>query len=744
MISKNSFWASLKENNKRRIWVIVLAAFSYIIAFPSFLALIISSEKNSLSYMISEYGEQVGNQKVIEYIVTQMKSMLGVGSWMLLVMVIALAVVSAIQGYSYLYHKNKIDFYLAMPVKKSSRFFHIWLNGILVYLIPSFLSLCICYLIVAGNHALTGELIRDSLANYAVLLLVYLGCYHMTMLAVMMTGHVLITCLGTGVFFLYELIVRMMIQSYQQMFFIHYSYYSEDITNRILFSPIFMYVRFTDAYSETDGKVLDPILQLIVFAGVLFLLAYLCYRKRPAEAAGRAMAFHLPEPIIKILIAVPCALIIGEIAGSIAGYNPLYEQGSAATVLVVMAVAVIFICCLMQVLYEFDIKGILHRKADILISAVLTVLIFLGFRYDVTGYDTYIPKAEKVENAVLYPSDYDMDDVLTDNLDGYVGWSEYLTDNLYLTDIGTLNELMKQSIALTQRYDNKNDMYLDESVNLVNARVAWRMQNKKVVYRQMQLNMNDEETIALLSELMDSEDFVSTVYEKQAERICALLQKDDPAVEISSTVETNDVVEEKLPTEQIRTFLSCYMEDLKETTYQERRSLVPSQLVRIRISNETHSFYKTYYIYPVYERCMNFLKENGYDTTWRFDPSDIEKIRVINYNFEETDDVTEEGDILDVTTTADASYAVSTDRGANEKTAVYDAPEDIEEICRNIFPGGWNYSDFYMDFGITYDYDVMIYFKADSEAAKDGTISTFAYFIGEAPAFVQEDVGSVQ
>ena len=32
MTSKNSFWVSLKENNKRRIWLWILSAFTYLVA----------------------------------------------------------------------------------------------------------------------------------------------------------------------------------------------------------------------------------------------------------------------------------------------------------------------------------------------------------------------------------------------------------------------------------------------------------------------------------------------------------------------------------------------------------------------------------------------------------------------------------------------------------------------------------------------------------------------------------------
>ena len=44
MISRNSFWANLIENNKRRIWLWLVAALGFVIALPTATALIISRE----------------------------------------------------------------------------------------------------------------------------------------------------------------------------------------------------------------------------------------------------------------------------------------------------------------------------------------------------------------------------------------------------------------------------------------------------------------------------------------------------------------------------------------------------------------------------------------------------------------------------------------------------------------------------------------------------------------------------
>lgn len=70
MTSRNSFWARLFENNKRRIWVWLLAGFSYLLVLPAALAMAISREMARKDYLIEEMGDVLGSQimqeKVIE------------------------------------------------------------------------------------------------------------------------------------------------------------------------------------------------------------------------------------------------------------------------------------------------------------------------------------------------------------------------------------------------------------------------------------------------------------------------------------------------------------------------------------------------------------------------------------------------------------------------------------------------------------------------------------------------------
>ena len=192
MTSKSSFLVNLKENNKRRLWVWVLSALILMLAFPVLAAMTVSQIRNGANSWADSYGQEAARAIIHARLVGAMSRELGFSTLKMLTTAL-LAIVSALQGFSWLYSRKKVDFYMGMPVKRKKRFFIIWLNGILIWLVPALLGLMIEALIAAGNGALDKTVILSALAACAVRLLFYLGVYHTAILAVMLTGNVLIT-----------------------------------------------------------------------------------------------------------------------------------------------------------------------------------------------------------------------------------------------------------------------------------------------------------------------------------------------------------------------------------------------------------------------------------------------------------------------------------------------------------------------------------------------------------------------
>ena len=99
MTSKNSFLANLKTNSRRRIWLAVLMLLYFFFSLPVGTAIKLSIEKTY--YM--DMPERLANHLMAvfcEYV--------GIDAGKLFFITI-LAVIAAIQGFSYMYQRKKLD-----------------------------------------------------------------------------------------------------------------------------------------------------------------------------------------------------------------------------------------------------------------------------------------------------------------------------------------------------------------------------------------------------------------------------------------------------------------------------------------------------------------------------------------------------------------------------------------------------------------------------------------------------------
>lgn len=121
--------------------------------------------------------------------------------------------------------------------------------------------------------------------------------------------------------------------------------------------------------------------------------------------------------------------------------------------------------CLIEIIYHFDFKSLFAHKRQLVISAVAVAAIFLGFRLDVAGYDSYLPDADKVAYTGIYCDALDNNAVgayhVTPRMhrDGYsVGmeWASQgdVADKMQISDedgIRVLREIGAQGIETASR-----------------------------------------------------------------------------------------------------------------------------------------------------------------------------------------------------------------------------------------------------------------------------------------------------
>ncbi len=757
MTSKSSFLVSMKENSKRRLWVWVISALGFMLLLPLYVALRISQIHRQAEWTISRYGAEMAEKIIHEDMLITIKDILGFSD-ILFILTVILAVISAVQGFSWLYSRKKIDFYMGMPVKRSKRFLIIWLNGILLYLIPHLSGLVIGMLIAVGNQGLNAGTVKVIFQALFIHLLLYLCVYHMAMLAVMMTGNIVITGMGFLVFCLYEWLVRDTDHVYKSRFFRYFTWRSSP--KNLRFSPFTMYAEIVSSPSSMTGQV-KMIVLMMVFAVLVGGLGYLAYLKRPAEGAGKAMVFEFTKPVIKILLVVPMALIVGELIASDVNYSPDWGLQRGGYVFFALALATILGCAVIQVLYEFDIKGALHQKRHILISGAIVAMIFCCYRYDLLHFDSYIPDADDVESIAFYPYQYDNADYRSlwfepehEDLSG----RDYVDRYMYLTNAEDVCKLVEYSMEKYYKdmEENENRRYNSDLAFVSNAywseaRITYRLKSGREVMRRIWIDVNDEASTGYLDRIIGSDEFKEGYLMGASDRLSRIIEEND-RYEISAYY-GNTVYEQKLTKPELLELLECYQEDMEFYNFTKIKDSTPTGVIRIEfkrnLSDEVYGRATATQemginIYPFYDNSIACLKKFGFYMERQVVVEDIDRIYIKNYNSEANLKLQElqrtggaEDFLNDLEVTAEGF-------GANEidtrRYADYTQKADIEQIADCIYAEGMLSNRW--DNGAMYDpdYEVVVYFKAESSMNRThGTTASYKFKEDEVPDFVMKD-----
>lgn len=765
MTSKNSFLASIIENNKRRLWVWVISLLVFVLVLPIITAFALNGIEQYLDGWIEYYGnEEKAQQMVKSRLLEVMCARFGFNMQMWALVTIT-AVVSAVQGFSYLYSRKKIDFYMGMPVKRKKRFFIIWQNGIFLYLLPYLLGTVISLLIAAGAGAVDKSVIKTAFVTFGTDICFYLCIYHMAILAVMLTGNVVITGFGFLVFCLYEFGVRTTLVGYRQLFFMYFSHYG--VSETPVFSPFTMYGKIVSQYDKTGTLDVKYLIFLLLFAIVVGALAYICYLKRPAETAGKAMTFAITKPVIKIMLVVPASLLSGLVVANMIGLTSYDFRSGLGYMIFTIAFVVLTGSALIQVIYEFDIKGIWHKKIHILISGFIAAVVFAIFHFDLFGYDSYIPKPEQLESVAFIPQYYEDygGGIRFDEQGNYMSAENYANEYMYLSNKEAICRLADISIT---NYNEVRKLF-NSGRNIIAAydeteqgrwsdvTVIYRLKNGRKVCRSLLVNVDDEQTIALLDEIIGSKEFKEGYFIGASERLDQ--QMDDEKYKVSISY-GNCIYDRKMGKEEAKEFLEVYRRDFAQADFSNIRESNPLGLMRFMLSKEMN---ENYYdeagavikstsnweiklgIYPFYLESIAWLKEHGYYLEHQLDINDVERVQILNNNYEISRELRKQmendtGDMSAKATDATMESGYSAD-GIDTRVYVdYTDKEQLEEIISSIYSKDMIIDDW--DRGKTWDNDyvIIVYFNTDSELTREyGTSAFYGFLEGEVPDFVRVD-----
>lgn len=294
---------------------------------------------------------------------------------------IVFTIIYTVRIYSYLHNKRKADLYGSLPIGRSTLFIAKSISAYLMSIIPaifflsliSIISVCSGHSVVSEVTKLFPEICMGTLASISFFGLIAICCG--TMLNSVLMFIAVCVAYPLSAIFIKGTVVGCFDGFYVGIF--------KDSVIMNALNPLAAY----------DGI---NVIYWLIFSVVCIALGAFLAKKRKAERAQSAFAFHLPCYIIKVLVSFLAGMFLGVLFGSMnvfGGYAGFVFGFILASVPVYIIVHLILYRGFSKL-----IKTSIPLGALIIVSCVGVALCC----FDAFGYNSYVPKTQDIKSAGFY------------------------------------------------------------------------------------------------------------------------------------------------------------------------------------------------------------------------------------------------------------------------------------------------------------------------------------------------------
>ena len=739
MTSKSSSWVNLNENNKRRMWQWCLSVFLFVVLIAvTFLIVIMSINEDRYVLDYGARAQDMIRRDVYNYAST----FIGMSGLKVILITISAAMI-AFGGFAFLNDRVKLDFYESMPQKKGSRFAVIWINGVLIFIIPYLVGMLLSYAVLVANGYGDVYAMSEAVKGFIYMLLFYLGVYNLFMFGMMLTGT---TFAGVCAFVTlsgYEFAMRGLITIFETTFF-RYDYTLDNFFRPII-SPFGLITGIMSETPKLKGNAAPYTLGLAVFDLALLVLSYVVYMKRPREAAGKTLVFKRMGGIVKMLLAIPVSAMIAVMIAQKFVDAGKIDSKNMIILVCVTVVAAILCCVLIQGVFEQDIRLALRKKTYWILCSAGAVLIFFGFKDDLLDIDRYVPNPSDVESVVFAPQGYDSQwGGMVDEELNEIGSDDFYLRYMHISDTEGVCELARLSI---EKYDDAweaaggDEEQMWKSDNAFSpAVIMYRLKSGRMVARNYYVPVKDAEAIRLLDRIMSNEEFVNGYYPIEIYDARAAIDSVDP-YELDAMY-TDGARMQRLDPDELLELISRYKKDMKNFSYKSRLDELPTGYIRFNIKgavrNQMYSYdgfhvNQSLAIYPDMSECMGYLKDKGYDFGNMPLADQIDYVVITNYHYDEQQEYLKDNGL---------EFLSQEDEEKFVRSEEYGPGSGLEEIAEKIYPQDGSLYRWDEGADMDYDYEVRVFFIRGTELGRQysGYGSYYCFAEGEIPEDVEKDL----
>ncbi|MCR5107996.1 MAG: ABC transporter permease [Lachnospiraceae bacterium] len=730
---KSSVINMLIENLKRRLWPFALTLAGLFFSLPIYSLLLTSEWKERLMLGITTLGD----------VQTEFyKSILSPANVFLVLVIIVLAYINSLNGFSYLQDKNRCDMYCSLPIKRTTLFVENYATGIVMFALPFIVMWLITIIFGFSGGFMTGKILACAIPSLIYFLLIYILNYSFGILAVLLTGNIMVSILASLVFAFYFPMFFYGIESLMSSFFVTCYENPDSFINKWLefLSPVFIPFKGVSILFESESVTFpgEYVVNMVICAVVsvlLFVLGHYLIRVRKTEVCSHAMAFNATKPVIKV-----CAMILAGIYGSLLMF---YISGKkVGWLLFGLAIALMLAHAICEIIYEFDFKACIKHLFSFATGAVLTVLIIGSFVFDVFSYDKYIPDINKVSYAAISSAELQGSEnyiLMKDKdrqvlLDGgeldftkvsyiYGNIFDYRLSHMEVDNAEAFQVLAASGLDWVDRnrykmiFDNYYDPYAVEAMNpdeaseranITEIIIKWHLNNGRNVYRSYYIDITEGKEFEAFEDIYGTEEYKKGVY-----RILGADEKEIGNIDLSTPFYNKKL---DLSDSEKQRLLKAVCTDINDGNARMLKEEYPIARLNCLPPGNGSMYAESSYsavIYPSYKNTVSVLRDNGYEIDNNILTDDPSSIVIGQYN--------EEGDNYD------------------EKE--YFNREDIEKIIAASDPSEYLYENYALYKKAYSDINVDVYYEITDRNAGRNSYVNFRMRSDEIPDFLRNDLG---
>lgn len=656
----------MRENGKRRIWLFALLSFIMVCGYPITMALNLSRSNIENIYARQEFAF----------------GLLGLDNIFTLFLLTIGGIVCAANGFSWLYSRKKTDMYFSRPVPVMKHFFSVYANGILIFFVPYFVSVLLSIFVAAGMEAFSGALLAEAAFNIITSVIYFLAIYHLMLIAVFLTGTKVTASLLGGVFILYDNLFRTVLDEYCRLYFATYSGYT---SLPDLFSPVYRFISvcekdmfiwkrgaimLSEVWEKQMRPMLPGILGLFVEAVILGGLACYCYKNRPAEACGKAIAYKAVKGPLKVCLIFLFGLLGSCIFCDVANNTKPYIALSG------MAIGILLCQAVSEMLYESDVRAFAAHKKSFLAGTAAVLLFHFIFAADIFGYDTWIPQAEQVESAAIQINFQNRGFVHLDENNKMTWDGAYELNEMKIKDVSGILSLARDGMGKDRPEQNAEKQR--------SCILKYRMKNGKEKYREFFIDYEKEQRV--LDILFANEDYKRGSNQVLDERL-------DTFYAASRISYSNGLGAEEVPDKNALALIQEYRKDLLELSFTDVMEAHPCGVLEVTCTDE-YGMNNTleYPVFPTCQRTIAYLEKKGAMIYPELKAEMVDSVKIESYNEVYQDEEIDTG--MNVNGLAATISTTSTTSEMKLMEAEYKEREQIEEILQCVYPsylGQWRY-----------------------------------------------------